>query len=220
MLKKIGFFILLILSSYGLAQNQTDDQGRKQGKWSKKHSNGNLRYEGQFSDDKEIGEFKFYDKSGKLVSTRTYETPGGKALCKMYNLYGFLHAKGIMDGRKKEGEWIFYANKGQDTVTVENYQKDVLHGQHTTYFSNGKIATQIMYEQGQKIGEYTEYYRNGQPEQKGKYVNGQLDGEIKFWYNTGQLKRTGTYDNGNKIGKWVSYDLNGRATEVIDYSKK
>ncbi len=220
MLKKISFFIFILISTYGFTQNQTDDQGRKQGKWSKKHKNGTLRYEGQFTNDKEIGEFKFYDKKGKLVSTRSYKAPGGKALCIMYNMYGFLHAKGTMDGRNKEGEWIFYVNKGQDTVTVENYSNGILNGLHTTYFSNGNIATQVLYENGLKIGEYIEYYKNGQIEQKGKYVKGELDGIVQFWYKTGQVKRKGSYINGNKTAKWITYNPDGKVKEVIDYNKQ
>lgn len=220
MFKNTVWLITLLISIAGYAQNQTDDQGFKQGKWSKNHKNGNLRYEGEFSNNKEIGEFKFYDKNGKLVSTRTYKTPGGIALCKMYNLQGFLHAKGEINGRKKEGEWIFYSNRGQDTVSIENYEHGILHGINNTYFSNGKIASKRTYNKGLKTGAYTEYYKNGQLEQEGKYVNGELEGEVKFWYNTGQLKRRGTYLNGDKTGKWITYDPDGRVREVIDFSKK
>lgn len=220
MLKKITFFIFILISAYGFSQNLTDDQGHKQGKWSKKHKNGKLRYEGQFSDNKEIGEFKFYDKYGKLVSTRTYKTPGGKADCEMYNMYGYLHAKGSMNGRNKEGEWIFYVNKGLDTVTVEHYNNGVLHGEHTTFFSNGHIASQVNYDNGVKIGSFTEYYKNGQIEQKGTYAKGEIDGTIEFWYNNGQLKRKGAYLKGIKIGKWITYLPDGKVKEVIDHNKK
>lgn len=220
MLKKILFLIVLLTSAFAYAQNQTDSKGLKQGKWSKKHSNGQLRYEGEFVDNKEVGTFKFYDKNGKLVSVRTYQTPGGSALCEMFNLQGFLHAKGLINGRKREGEWIFYVNRGQDTVTVENYNNGVLDGLQTTYFSNRQIASKVFYKEGKKTGSYSEYYKNGQLEQEGHYVDNEPDGEIKFWYNTGQIKRKGQYIKGDKTGKWITYDPDGRVREVIDYNKK
>lgn len=220
MIKNTLSLLLFLISMVSFAQNLTDGKGLKQGKWSKKHSNGELRYEGEFKDDKEVGTFKFYDKKGRLISIRSYQVPGETAQCEMYNFYGDLHAKGTLKNRKKEGEWIFYSNRGQDTVSVENYNNGVLHGVKTTYFSNGQLASKIEYNQGKKTGEYVEYYRNGQVEQSGKYVDGELDGEVKFWHSTGVLKRQGSYKMGDKIGKWISYDINGRATKVIDYSKK
>lgn len=220
MFKKILFLITIFISTIGFAQNQIDDQGRKQGKWSKRHKNGKVRYEGEFSNDKEIGEFKFYDNNGNLVSIRTYETPGGKALCEMYNFMGFLHAKGDLVNRKKEGEWIFYVNRGQDTVSIEHYNNGLLQDTLITYFSNGQIASRVNYDKGVKKGSYSEFYKNGQIEQKGFYVNGELNGEVVIWYTTGQIKRKGSYNNGDKIGKWITYDPDGRVREVIDYNKK
>ena len=40
--------------------NKTDNNGLKQGKWIKYHSNGKIKYEGNFKDDKPIGQMKRY----------------------------------------------------------------------------------------------------------------------------------------------------------------
>ena len=65
--------LALILSALVLmpcvldAQNKTDEKGRKQGKWSKAYPNGQVRYSGEFKDDKEVGTFSYYSKDGKLT---------------------------------------------------------------------------------------------------------------------------------------------------------
>jgi len=61
---------LLILVQYNpiIAQdsiNLLDKNGRFHGKYKKFHSNGNLRYTGQFEHGKEVGIFKFYALTGE-----------------------------------------------------------------------------------------------------------------------------------------------------------
>ena len=50
----------LFISAVVFAQNMTDEQGRKQGKWSQNHDNGQLRYEGIFVDDNPSGISLFF----------------------------------------------------------------------------------------------------------------------------------------------------------------
>jgi antitoxin component YwqK of YwqJK toxin-antitoxin module len=98
---------LLILLSFFctsliVAQNLTDENGLKQGLWSKDYPWGSPRYEGAFEDSKEIGLFKFYDQNGKIVSQRNYETPGGIATAVMYLPKGGVEALGKLNGNKKK----------------------------------------------------------------------------------------------------------------------
>jgi len=220
MMKILYTIVFLVISSSLMAQNVVDSNGKKQGTWSKKYPNGNVRYTGEFENDKEVGEFKFFDKNGKLVSTRTYSTPGGKAWCKMYNFKEHLHAQGFMMGKKKEGEWIFYAKNGLDTVSIEMYSNGLLDGVKRTYFDNGVLASEISFVKGEIQGKFIEYFDTGAKEQEGNYTDGQLNGELKIWYKTGQLKRKAFYEMGNQKGKWIYYDPDGRVREVVDYNKQ
>ena len=106
MMKKTVLVCLLALfvTQDAWSQNEVDAQGKKQGKWSKEYPWGVTRYTGQFKNDLEIGTFRFFDKNGKLVSERTYLSPGGKAEVRMYNISEVLHASGMMIGKKKIGE--------------------------------------------------------------------------------------------------------------------
>ena len=74
----------MLSSSILFAQNHIDENGLKQGVWSKDYPWGSPRYEGAFKDDMEIGLFNFYDQNNKLVSQRNYETPGGISSAVMF----------------------------------------------------------------------------------------------------------------------------------------
>lgn len=219
MIKQVLTFIAFVLVQLCFGQNLIDNQGLKQGTWTKKYDNGNLRYEGTFEDDKEVGVFTFYDKEGKKVSTREYSTPGGIALCKMYNFMEYIHATGKIEGRNKIGEWIYYTNKGRDTVTIENFENGVLHGKQVTYFSNNQIATVVTYINGKKEGPFVNYFNNGVIEQEGTYLNDQLHGSLKIWYRIKKLKRQAYYDNGNKTGKWTFLNPKGGIIKILNYNK-
>ena len=53
--------------------NVTDEDGLKQGKWTKVYPNGTMAYEVYFENDKPVGEYKRYHENGKLSSVLTYK---------------------------------------------------------------------------------------------------------------------------------------------------
>ena len=117
----IGFVFLSTL--FSSAQNVVDENGLKQGDWSKKYDWGTTRYEGAFQDDKEVGVFRFYDQNGKLISERTYETPGGISNAIIYRPNGAIEAKGKFDGsNKKTGLWKYYSKSGY-VISQDQYNR-------------------------------------------------------------------------------------------------
>ncbi|MGB1219241.1 MAG: hypothetical protein ACPG4W_05635 [Flavobacteriales bacterium] len=219
-LKTLLFCAFLGFSFGSLAQNKIDDQGLKQGKWSKKYPNGQLRYSGQFVNDLEVDTFSFYDKSGRLVSTRIYETAGGKALVKMYNVFGNLHAQGYVEEKQKQGEWLFFADNGTDTLSIEFYKDHELDGKQRYFFENGQLAGFVNCVNGVKEGEFVDYFENGQIQTKGSYKSGLMEGDIVFYYKTGELKRKGQYKSGNQSGVWNEYNPDGSLKLSTDHDKE
>ena len=65
-------FLLVPFVLIGQTINKVDEYGKKQGLWLKKHKNGNLRYKGEFKDDKPQGLFFHYYKSGELQVEKEY----------------------------------------------------------------------------------------------------------------------------------------------------
>ena len=66
-MKKLVF--LLFFSPFILLcqiSNQLDDNGNRQGNWLKYHENGNVKYKGQFKDNKPYAIFYYYYDTGEL----------------------------------------------------------------------------------------------------------------------------------------------------------
>ena len=76
--------LLIILPSLVLSQNILDEQGKRQGNWNQKHSNGQLRYEGQFKNNIPIGIFKHYDKNGNLTANLKYFNQGNSVAARLF----------------------------------------------------------------------------------------------------------------------------------------
>ena len=61
--------------------NKSDQQGRKQGHWIKKYSDGIMIYDGFFKDDHPVGEFKRYYEDHSLKSLLIYSDDGNEGNC-------------------------------------------------------------------------------------------------------------------------------------------
>ena len=98
------FFRVLLLCHlplFLLAQNTLDQNSLKQGKWTKNHPNGKLRYVGMFKNDIPIGIFKHYDTKGKLTVNLEYFNEGQSAAARLYHPNGKISAIGLYSKEKK-----------------------------------------------------------------------------------------------------------------------
>ena len=70
------------------------------------------------------------------------------------------------------------------------------------------------------IDGYTiKYHANGVTVwSKGKVVEGQPDGYWEWYRVDGSLKRSGHFNQGEQVGKWITYDQNGKEYKVTNYS--
>lgn len=190
MMKKILlFFLCFFLAGHTLltAQeaNRTDDKGRRQGLWMDFYPNGQKRYEGQFKNNKCVGEFKYYDEQGRLKATNTFDKSGEKALNKTYNESGTLIATGYYVNQKKEGEWKYFSSDNGVLILLENNK-------------NGKVE-----------GVSKTFYDTGSPKSECTFVNGIREGAAKVFYPSGALKEEGIFRQGEKAGIWKSYNEDG-----------
>ena len=125
-------FILaaLILTVTAMAQdfNRTDSKGRRQGAWCDFYPNGQLRYEGQFKNDKCKGTFRYYDEQGTLKATNEFDKTGERALNKTFAPNGRVIATGYYLNQKKEGEWKYYNPTSGQLRLVEDNKDGMVHG--------------------------------------------------------------------------------------------
>lgn len=114
-----------------------------------------------------------------------------------------------LNSLKKEHIKTYYSNgKIKSDISVSNDSKN---GPVVTYFENGSIATK-----GYFINNEREKTWNFYDEKSGKlivienYKDGMLEGEQRYYYPNGVLKLKGEYKNNQRIGFWEMYDELGR----------
>lgn len=190
--------------------NKTDSKGRRQGIWRGFYPNGQLRYEGQFKNDKCKGTFKYYDEQGNLKATNEFDKSGEKALNKTYAPNGRVIATGYYQNQKKEGEWKYFDEASGQLRLVEDNKEGKVHGWSKLYNpNNGVLAEETQYVEGQPEGQCRKYSNTGTLLMECQYHKGQLEGPTKTYYPSTALKEEGQYANGEKFGLWKTYNEDG-----------
>ena len=206
------FLATLLLAVTVTAQdfNRTDSKGRRQGAWRDFYSNGQLRYEGQFKNDKCKGTFRYYDEQGNLKATNEFDKSGTKCLNKTYAPNGRVIATGYYVNQKKEGEWRYFDKNSGQLLLSEDNKNGKVHGWSRLYNpNNGKLAEETQYVEGQPEGQCHKYSDTGVLQMECRYHQGQLDGPCKTYYPNTALKEEGQYTAGKKSGEWKTYNEDG-----------
>ena len=190
--------------------NRTDAKGRRQGPWRDFYPNGQLRYEGQFKNDKCKGVFKYYDEQGNLKATNEFDKSGEKALNKIFAPNGKMVATGYYLNQKKEGEWKYFDEVSGQLRLAEDNKEGKVHGWSRLYNpQNGMLADETQYVEGQPEGQCRKYSDSGVLLMECQYRNGLLDGPVKTYYPSTALKEEGQYAKGEKTGIWKTYNEDG-----------
>lgn len=222
------FLFLVLLGSFlrlttVLAQeiNQFDANGERHGLWQKNYeATTQLRYEGTFDHGKEVGIFKFYCEDCKKTPIAIKEFNANNAISdvKYYSPDGKLISEGMMDGKNRIGEWLYYDNKTSKVMTREFYKNGKLDGQKTTFYSNDVITEETMYIDGLREGENNYYSLDGVLLKKLQYRNDLLVGSALYYDADGNISIEGSYKEGKKNGLWKYYK-NGKVVSEEMYPK-
>lgn len=194
------FIIILTTVSAQKAVNQFNNDGKRQGLWTKNyHKTYQKRYEGVFRHGKEIDSFKYYTlSSGKSVlsAVKVFNEKDSLALVTFFASNKKVISKGKMSGKRFIGQWLFYHKNSTAKMIVENYNDDgELKGERRVYYKNGLIAEQAYYE------------------------NGKLEGEAKWFSERNNLLRSSIYNEDKLDGKTIYYDADGNVTSEGVYIK-
>jgi antitoxin component YwqK of YwqJK toxin-antitoxin module len=212
------FIVLFCSTAQAQNWNQLDEQGKKHGPWRGFHEKSNfLRYEGEFKNGLEIGEFKFYEdsKAKRIIATRNFsaETPG-KVHTTFYN-QKFKVSEGTEMNRKREGEWVYYHNKSTKVMMREHYKNGILEGAKTVYFHNDKVAEESFYKNGKLHGSYKKFAHNGVLLESSNYEDGLKHGSIVIRDGDDKITIEGQYKQDKAVGIWKYYQ-NGKLEKVVD----
>jgi len=207
--------LLFLFSSYLYAQNKKDEQGRKQGDWSKYYPNGtSLLYKGQFKDDLPIGEFRYYFESGKIKSIVHYETKE-RSYAWFYFENEQLMCEGQYLNQKKDSIWKNYNAEGY-LLSMEYFELNRLNGERRVYYIQNQVETGEIkcasietYKDSILEGPYSQYLSSGVKVQEGNYLDGTKNGVWKSYYPSGSLETIIKYRKGKAYGYSYAYDEEG-----------
>lgn len=220
--KFTSIFLLLAWFSFGQEVNQFDSNGKRHGIWKKNFDGTNqVRYQGTFEHGKEIGEFKFYKlvkKKSVLTATKAFNPNDNSAQVTFFASNGKVISKGKMVGKLYVGKWVYYHNKSDQIMTLENYNsKGELEGEKLVYYKDGVVAERVNYLAGKQHGKSYWYSVKGVVLKEFNYDKGELHGVAKYYHPKGDLIAEGMYKHGKKVGVWKYYE-DGKLTEETDFS--
>lgn len=215
--------ILLCAALFTSAQegiNKLDANGKKQGKWEKKFDNGQVRYTGQFKDDKPVGVFFYYYENGVKSSEVTYVSESDLSHSVHFHTNGVKMSEGDYFKQQRHGEWRYYDNKTLISM-IEHYDNGILTGDQTVFYLNGKPSAEYIYVNGLKTGPFKEYFSDGKEKIVGTYLDNNFDGDYVQYYDDGTLYIKGQYKAAVKDGMWYYYSTDGKvmAQEMWDVGK-
>ena len=211
---------IIVNAQYDKASsNQTDDLGRKQGKWKTYDEMGHIRYEGQFKDDIPFGNFKYFYPEGKLKAESYIYNQGRESRTKAYHHNGILMAEGKYFDRKKDSIWHYYSQYDGILLSEEIYVNTLRQGVWKTFYPEQKIAEELTHVDDQLQGPWLQYYTDGTIKMKGQYENGVKTGLFILNHPNGKLEAKGMYANSLKEGLWEQFDEEGNITKEEIYRR-
>lgn len=222
-IKTIAIIAFLIVSVAADCQpdnkiNITDLKGMKQGRWEKKYPSGIIMYEGFFTNDHPVGEFKRYYEDKTLKSLLIYSSNGKEAVAEIYHPNGFIASRGTYINQLKEGKWKFYSGIFNGYLLSEElYSANKRNGISLTYYPDSTVAEKVIYLNNVKHGEWIKYYPDGKVSMKSTYINGKVNGAFEAWYENGAIQFSGQYKNDLRHGKWLVFNNRGSLKYTLEY---
>jgi antitoxin component YwqK of YwqJK toxin-antitoxin module len=222
---KVSMLVLFLVSFGMLAQeiNQVNENGERMGDWKKHYPNKRLRYEGTFLDGKEIGVFKFYSMNASLhpVAIKTFSEKPNKAKVQFFTNKGVMESEGMMVGKLRVGNWLYFHKDGKTIMIEENYVDGLLSGEYKLYYKDTILTRLAHYVAGELHGSYKQYSDKGILTDDLTYKEGYIDGKAVFYEPNGKIKQRGKYKKDLKVGIWEYY-VEGKlvTTKDIDELKE
>ena len=195
--------------------NQTDIHGQKQGKWIGKYTNGTIRYEGSFNNNKPVGEWKRFHENGKINAHLYHFQNSDKVSAELFDINGIRYAMGNYKGTAKDSTWNYYNDLR--LVGKEDYSGGLKNGRSLTFFENGIQATESNWVNGMLDGVSRSFYPSGEKKAETMYRQGKRHGLSLIYYETGQPEISGQYDNDQSEGTWKFTDEKGKIKYILNY---
>lgn len=212
----VSIFIMFLSTLFTFAQNDTTNQmdhnGMRTGYWLKHYPNGQIQYEGYFSENLPIGTLTRYYENGQIKATLTGKPKQQLVDAKIFDKDGIRRASGFYLNQRKDGLWSFYTDKNELLLTI-TYKQDKLHGLISKYYANGNLMENTNWINNHLQGLQILYNELGKKKAEIHYFADKMHGLYKVFNDEGLLEITGLYSAGLKEGKWQYFKESGS----IDY---
>lgn len=132
------------------------------------YENGQLRSIVYYKDRRKEGEQKIYGSNGNLYKIIHYKKGIREGVFERYNSFGGLRVSFLFENSKKNGVATSYRRYDWDMFETENgykvsevpYKNGKIDGLVKTYYSDGSIKAEILFENGEKKS--TKKYKEGE----------------------------------------------------------
>jgi Uncharacterized protein conserved in bacteria len=154
--------------------------------------------------DCEMKHYIAHYSNGKLKVERNYENEKLNGLIKEYYENGDLKEEVYYNQGKRHGKRVLVIDSDKHTE-IEHYNNGVLEGEYTSAYNDGRMIETGTYDsKGEKTGKWTRWDRNGELNTEIHYLNGKYNGEHKS-YHKGKLSIKSEYANGQYHGQYIWY---------------
>lgn len=117
--------------------------------------------------------------------------------------------EGKYSSSRKTGLWKAYHPNGKLKSEIY-YENGMPRGKYKLYYENGKLEEEGNWDRTKNTGDFKRYYSNGQLMQDFKFTEAGLrTGPQKYFYENGNKRLEGTWQNGKESGSIVEYYENG-----------
>jgi antitoxin component YwqK of YwqJK toxin-antitoxin module len=211
------FFIFFGITFAQDPVNQLDVNGKKQGYWEKRGPGGKLLYQGNFRDDKPVGEWKRFHENGVVKALINYSESTDTASVQLFDQTGNKIAAGFYWGKEKAGRWSYYDKRQK--VSEENYRDGKKNGPVKTYYPTGELFAATNYVDGVEDGTYRAYYKSGTVYFECQMKQGKRDGVCRIFYPNGKPETEAFYKAGVREKDWRYYDETGNLSYTLIYNQ-
>jgi antitoxin component YwqK of YwqJK toxin-antitoxin module len=212
--------LLLLIPTIVLSQenlNQTDTNGWKQGKWEKQYPNGKTMYEGNFKNNKPVGEWKRYHETGVVKAILQYNENNDSVRARLFESAAHPVAEGKYFRENKEGLWIYYADGVR--IAEENFVKGLKNGICRKYYITGELLEESEWKNNQKDGKYQAFFPSGKPYMQCMYKNDRREGRFYSYFPSGMTEVESYYTNDLPDGTWKYLNENDSIRFILQYDK-
>jgi antitoxin component YwqK of YwqJK toxin-antitoxin module len=172
----------------------SDNSEVKHGPYTEFYQNGSKFVEGQYTDNKKDGDWKFWGTNGKSVKTESYRNGKLDGAWTLFREDGSKERSVSYKDGKRDGKWVFFDPAGKNQP-VEQHE----------YKADGRDGTWIR------------WYPSGKKQSEEHYTNGVIDGQQTRWYASGKTQEVESFKNGLPDGKRIRWKENGDKINEVEF---